>query len=165
SSTGGSDAALFAKPTACASVRSRTFCATEHDLLVASRVENYLAHLYRLSSGVEPRFLPIASTHEGIKDVTVMAYRNLPDDLATALTYGLSLAHHPDWRHGRPELCLSVRSDDERWAWALGHLAERLRGSCPFSYGNTINFGERISPDSPLTAFVVYAPAVVDRDD
>ncbi len=41
----------------------------------------------------------------------------------------------------------------------------KLRGSCPFSYGNTINFGERICPDSPPTAFVVFAPAVVDRDD
>jgi hypothetical protein len=132
---------------------------------VASRVEKYLAHLDRLSGGVEPRFLPVASTHEGLKGVTVLAYRNLPDGLATALTYGVSLAHHPDWRNGSPELCLSVRSDDDRWPWAMGHIAEQLRGSCPFSYGNTIDFGERICPDSPLTAFVVFAPAVVDRDD
>jgi hypothetical protein len=136
-----------------------------HDLPVASRVETYLAHLDRLSGGIEPRFLPVASTHEGLKGVTVLAYRNVPDGLATALTYGVSLAHHPDWRNGSAELCLSVRSEDDRWAWALGHIAEQLRGSCPFSYGNTINFGERICPDSPLTAFVVFAPAVVDRDD
>jgi hypothetical protein len=132
---------------------------------VASRVENYLAHLDRLSGGVEPRFLPVASTQENLKGVTIIAYRNLPDDLATALTYGLSLAEHPDWKFGSPELCVSVRSEDDRWAWAVGHLAESLRGSCPFSYGNTINFGERISPESDMTAFVVFAPAVADSAD
>jgi hypothetical protein len=95
---------------------------------------------------VEPRFLPIDSTHDGLKGVTVIAYDNLPDGLSTALTYGLSLADHPDWKHGRPELCISVRSSDDGWAWALGHLAERLRGSCPFSCGNTIGFGEPVSP-------------------
>jgi hypothetical protein len=132
---------------------------------VTSRVEKYLAHLDRLSGGVEPRFLPVESTHEDLKGVTVIAYENLPEGLNTALTYGLSLADHPDWRHGRPELCISVRSDDERWARVVGHLAERLRGSCPFSYGNTIRFGQPVTPQSPLTAFVVFAPAVLDRGD
>ncbi|MEV1290082.1 suppressor of fused domain protein [Micromonospora sp. NPDC049679] len=132
---------------------------------MASRVENYLAHLDRLSGGVEPRFLPVTSTKEGLKGVTIIAYRDLPADLATALTYGLSLAAHPHWKFGSPELCLSVRSEDDRWAWAVGHLAESLRGSCPFSYGNTIDFGERISPESEMTAFVVFAPAVLDSAD
>lgn len=128
-------------------------------------MENYLAHLDRLSGDVEPRFLPVASTKENLKGVTVIAYRDLPDGLTTALTYGLSLAEHPDWTFGRPELCLSVGSDDDRWAWAAGYLAENLRGSCPFTYGDTVDFGERISPYSEMTAFVVFAPAVIDRTD
>jgi hypothetical protein len=70
--------------------------------VMTSRVENYLAHLDRLSGGMEPRFLPVESTHEGLKGVTVIAYENLPAGLNTALTYGLSLADHPDWRYGRP---------------------------------------------------------------
>ncbi|WP_345457769.1 suppressor of fused domain protein [Actinoallomurus oryzae] len=135
------------------------------DRCVPSRVESYLAHLDRLSGGVEPRFLPVASTKENLKGVTVIAYQDMPEDLTTALTYGLSLAEHPDWKFGRPELCLSVRSKDDRWAWAVGYLAEDLRGSCPFSYGNTIDFGERVSPESDMTAFVVFAPAVADRTD
>jgi Suppressor of fused protein (SUFU) len=132
---------------------------------VASRVEKYLAHLDHLSGGVEPRFLPVTSTKEDLKGVTVIAYERLPDDLTTALTYGLSLAEHPDWTFGRPELCISVHSEDDRWAWAIGHLAEDLRGSCPFSYGNTIGLGERISPESGMTAFVIFSPAVLDRAD
>lgn len=130
-----------------------------------SRAENYLADLDRLSGGVEPRFLPVESTHEGLKGVTVIAYENLPDGVNTALTYGLSLASHPDWRHGRPELCISVSSDDDSWPYVVGHIAERLRGSCPFSYGNTINFGQAVTAESELTSFVVFAPIVLDRDD
>ncbi|MFC4150100.1 suppressor of fused domain protein [Micromonospora mangrovi] len=132
---------------------------------MASRVENYLAHLDRLSGGVEPRFLPVASTREGMKGVTVIAYRHLPADLTTALTYGVSLAEHPDWTTAGPELCVSVRSGDDRWAWAVGHLGESLRGRCPFRYGNTIDFGERIAPESDMTAFVVGPPSVIETAD
>ncbi|MEU8663099.1 suppressor of fused domain protein, partial [Actinoplanes philippinensis] len=67
--------------------------------------------------------------------------------------------------HGRPELCISVRSDDDSWASVAGFLAERLRGSCPFSSGNTIRFGRPVAPESSLTSFVVFAPSVLDRAD
>ena len=130
-----------------------------------SRVEKFLGHLDRLSGGVEPLFFPVESTKPGLRGVTTIAYRNLPDDLLTALTYGLSLAEHEQWRHGSPELCMSVRSEDLIWAHALGFLAETYRGDCPFAYGNTINFGEKIAAESEMTAFVVFAPAVLDRED
>jgi hypothetical protein len=95
-----------------------------------------------------------------------LIYKDLPErgDL-TALTYGLSLADHPDWRLGKPELCISVRSSDDAWALAAGCLAEGLQGSCPFCYGNTINFQEQVSPESQMTSFLVFAPAVLDRRD
>ncbi|ATL32620.1 hypothetical protein [Streptomyces formicae] len=132
---------------------------------MASRAEKYLDHLDRLSGGREPRFFPVESTKQGLRGVTEIVYDNLPDGLLTALTYGLSLAEHPDWQHGSPELCLSVNSTDVIWAHAVGFLAEQLRGTCPFSYGSTINFGERIVPESEMTAFCVFAPLVLDRDD
>ncbi|GAA2750205.1 suppressor of fused domain protein [Kitasatospora cinereorecta] len=130
-----------------------------------SRVEKYLAHLDRLSGGVEPRFFPVKSTRPGLPGVTTVVYDGLPDDLLTAITYGVSLADHADRRGGAPELCLSVRSTDVIWAHALGHLAESLRGTCSFTYGDTVSFGERITPDSDMTAFVVFAAAVLDRED
>ena len=131
---------------------------------VNSRVENYLAHFDRLSEGVEPTFWPVESTKPGLKGVTVIAYKQLPDDHLTAVTYGLSLATHPEWVNGSAELCISVRSEDDRWAWAIGHLAETLRGDCPFVYGNTIGFGEQVSRESQMSAFVVYAPSVLDPE-
>lgn len=43
---------------------------------------------------------------------------------------------------------VSVNSTNVIWAHAVGFLAEQLRGTCPFSYGSTIDFGERIVPES-----------------
>jgi hypothetical protein len=40
-----------------------------------------------------------------------------------------------------------------------------MRGDCPFSYGDTLGFGDRMSEESSMTAFVVFAPAVLDRSD
>jgi hypothetical protein len=131
-----------------------------------SRVERYLAHLDELSGGVEPRIQPIESTKPGLSDVAALVYPDLPDPgLMTGLTYGLSLAAHPEWRHAKPELCVCVRSTNPIWALAVGLLAEQLRGQCPFSYGDTIDFNERISPESAMTAFVVYTPAVLQPPD
>ena len=132
----------------------------------ATRVERYLAHLDRVSGGLEPRFTRVASTKPGLHGVTVISYEGVPEaGMLTAITYGLSLAEHPEWTHGKPELAISVRSPDLEWGHAVGHLAEVLRGSCPFAYGDTMNFGERVEAGSALDAFVVFAPAVLGRDD
>jgi hypothetical protein len=43
-----------------------------------TRVELLLAHLDRLSGGVEPRLFPLRSTHPGMPGVTVIVYEDLP---------------------------------------------------------------------------------------
>lgn len=130
-----------------------------------SRVERYLAHLDALTGGVEPQFWPVESRHSDLPSVTAIGYRDLPEEgLFTGLTYGLSLAENALWQHGRPELCISVRSDDSAWMLAAAFLAEQLRGSCPFQYGDTLNFGEPVAAGSAMDGFVVFAPAVLDRD-
>jgi hypothetical protein len=131
---------------------------------VSSRVDRYLAHLDALAGGVEPEYKIWESTKPGLPAVTSIVYRGLPEDLLTGLTYGLSLAEHEQWRGSKPELCISVRSEDPSWAIVAGHVAQTLRGSCPFCYGDTINFGE-ITPESAMTAFVVGPPAVLDPAD
>lgn len=133
---------------------------------MASRVENFMNHLDRLSGGVEPQFFPVDSTKPGLPRVTAITYRNLPEDgLLTTVTYGLSLAQHDLWRISSPELCMAVRSDDVIWAHALAFMAETYRGVCPFSYGNVIDFGEQVADESAMTAFLVFAPVVLDRED
>ncbi|WP_284978679.1 suppressor of fused domain protein [Arthrobacter sp. fls2-241-R2A-200] len=130
-----------------------------------TRLEQFLSHLDDLSGGIEPRFFPVEKSHPGLPGVTAIVYDNLPErGMITGFTYGISLANNPLWRFGKPELCISVKSDDVRWPLALAHIGEGQRGN-PFQIGDTINVGERIAPDSDMTAFVIFAPAVLDRED
>ncbi|GII05358.1 suppressor of fused domain protein [Planobispora takensis] len=132
-----------------------------------TRVERYLAHLDRLSGGRKPTFTPFPSTKPGLRGITAIVYRDHPEPgFITGLTYGLSLSGHPAWRRSTPELCITVRSADDAWAWAIAHLAERLRGGeCHFGYGDIIGFGERVSEDSGMDSFALFAPAALEQDD
>ena len=98
--------------------------------------------------------------------VTSFVYKNIPEEgMITGLTYGLSLVNHQDWKYGRPELMISVESNDIAWGQVVGYLANKLRGDCPFSYGNTINFREKVSDDSEMDAFLIFAPSILDKED
>jgi hypothetical protein len=131
-----------------------------------TRVERYLAHLDGLAGGAEPEFFPVDSTHDGLAKVVAIVYRDLPEPgMLTALTYGLSLADHPTWRLGKPELCISVTSADVAWGLATAFLAERLRGECPFGYGDAVSLGEPAADESAMTDFLVFAPAVLEQED
>jgi hypothetical protein len=136
------------------------------DRRVSTRVERFLSHLDRLSGGVEPKFWPVESTAPGHKGLTAIGYGNMPEDgLLLGVTYGLSLTRQESWRAGRPELSISVRSEDPAWVLAIAYLAEQLRHDCPFSYGNTINFGEPIAAGSALDGFVVFGPLAFEPAD
>lgn len=135
-------------------------------MTTGTRVERFLAHLDGLSGGIEPEFWPVESRHPGHHRLTAVGYRNVPEKgLLTGITYGLSLARQESWRNGRPELSICVRSDDPTWVLAIAYLAHSLIHDCPFSYGNTINFGEPITADTQLDGFVVFAPLIVGPED
>jgi hypothetical protein len=131
-----------------------------------SRVERFLSHLDALSDGREPEFWPVESTLPGVPGVTVITYPGVPEpDLLTSVTYGVSLVDHEEWHHGAVELCLCVRSGDRRWGQVAASVAEQLRGRCPFVDGDTLDVGEPIAAESPMDAFVVHAPLVLDPPD
>lgn len=128
-------------------------------------VERYLEHLDNIFKK-EPEFYKNDSLIEGLSGVTSIVYKDIPEkSYTTALTYGLSLVKHPEWKFGRPELCISVESSNIDWGIVAGFLANKLRGVCPFSYGQTINFHELISNDSEMDAFFVFAPSTLDKND
>jgi hypothetical protein len=77
-----------------------------------SRAERYLAHLDRVSGGIEPTFTPFASTHPDLAQDTVMTYADHPEPgYLVGQTYGLSLADHPAWRTSSPELSISSATE------------------------------------------------------
>ena len=127
-------------------------------------MERFLAHLDAVSGGVEPEFsgFPCAKG----PPVSVLTYRDVPEaGMLVGITYGLSLGRHPDWVAGRPELCIGVRSEDPAWAYALGDIAAAHRDEWPFCYGSTVDFHEPVSAGSPMSAFLLFAPAVLERED
>lgn len=135
-----------------------------------SRAERYLDRIVELAGGREPAGIhPIQPTRPDIHlpPVAAFSYPDLPEPgLITGFTYGLSLAGHSLWTLGRPELAITVFSSDPSWPISIGLMAERLRGDCPFEYGNTINVGEPITEETHMCGFVVFAPAFPrEKDD
>ena len=95
--------------------------------------------------------------------VCPIVYENIPKEgYLTGITYGLSLCYHPMWKLGRPELSIVVNSGQLEWCFIVAHIANNLKGECPFSYGEVINFGQRIAPDSEMSAFFIFAPSIFD---
>lgn len=127
-------------------------------------VEKFIAHLDRIFQS-EPEYYKEESKTDGIAGVTSIVYKDIPEKgMITGITYGLSLGNHPDWKLGRPEVIITVDSKDSSWAQVAGYLANNLRGDCPFSYSNTINFREKISDESEMDAFLVFAPSILDKE-
>lgn len=94
-----------------------------------------------------------------------MVYRDIPEpEHITGVTYGLSEVEHAEWRLGRPELMISVKSTDIAWPLAIAEMANELRGRCPFCYGDVINFGDTVSEASQMSAFLVFAPSILEKD-
>lgn len=129
-----------------------------------SRVERYLAHLDSLTGGAEATYLPAEQSGDAAP-VVAAAYANLPEPaFLTIFTYGVSLANQPEWTSGKPELCMTVRSTDLRWAKALAAMGQAMRTKCPFTYGDTVDFGTPITPDTAMSQVVCFAPAVLEQD-
>ena len=100
-----------------------------------------------------------------LPDVAVLVYENWPHPgFIKGFTYGLSLVNHPDWKRGRCEVMISMESLLHSWPFAIGTIVSRLRGRCPFSYGNTIKYGDSISAESHMDAFLIFAPPHLDKD-
>jgi len=125
-----------------------------------SPAEQYLNHLNKIFKK-EPLLFKEESLDKNLPGVTTIVYENVPEKgMITSFTYGLSLGNHPDWKNGRPELTLTVKSENFSWGRISGHLANWLRDKCPFSYGDPIDFQERISDDSEMDGFLVFAPSI-----
>jgi Suppressor of fused protein (SUFU) len=126
--------------------------------------EAFITHFEQICQ-TEPAFYPISEKGES-PPLHVLWFDNLPDKGdSIGITYGLSLADHKKWVHGRPELIIAVHSNDPSWSLAAGEVAYRLRGNFPFCYGDTIGFRTRISDESEMSAFVVSTPSVLEEQD
>ena len=129
-----------------------------------SGIEVFLDKLDELT-GATGKFDRV-TTDDELPAIWAISYFDLiePNSL-TSFTFGLSSGDHPAWKFGKPELVLHVRSTNIDWSITLGNLVRRFRGTCSFSYGSVLNFGRRITYDSEMSAFFVFASSLLDQKD
>lgn len=130
-------------------------------MTAAEKYLNYLNSIFE----IEPIFYNFPSLIDGLPSVTAIIYKDIPEaGMITAFTYGLSLFQHPDWKLGRPELCICVDSTDVSWGRAAGFLANQGRGKTAFCYGDTINFRAQIADESLMDAFLIFTPSTLKKE-
>ncbi|WP_339731197.1 suppressor of fused domain protein [uncultured Gimesia sp.] len=97
--------------------------------------------------------------------IKVFYFEDLPETgTLTAVTCGLSCASHPDWKHGKPELIVSLDTTDRSWGMAVGYFASAFFNEKRFSYGDLFQLDDPFSSESEMNAFFVFAPSFLDQE-
>jgi hypothetical protein len=127
-------------------------------------LEAYLKHIEGIC-GPDGRYFRITDDDEA-PSISVVSYTNVPEaGCITAFSFGLSSVPREEWMNSRPELVISVNSLDTAWPIAMGELIRNGRYRCLFSYGMILNFGQKITEESEMTCFLVFACTVLDDND
>ncbi len=124
----------------------------------------FLEQLERLFQKRAASFSQLDADEPGAAPLQCVFFEETPrPGYTVAVTYGLSLGTHPEWTGGRPELMICVNSPSEQWGEAVMRIALSFRGECPFAYGNILSYGDPITEEAGLSAFVAHAPALPGR--
>lgn len=131
---------------------------------MVSDAEVFLEKLTELF-GKENAIHKVEPLTEGGKPIFVFFYEDLPEKgTLTAITYGLSESHHPDWQHGRPELIVSLDSQDKSWGLAAGYFASEYQGKKPFCYGDLYTLDSPISDESKMVGYFIFSPSFLSQE-
>lgn len=96
----------------------------------------------------------------------IVIFDHLPEDNhTTSYSFGLSSVNNQEWKYSRPEMVISVHSMDKSWGLAMGEVVKQNRFNSTFEFGTIFNFGEQISEDSEMSAFIVFANSLYDEGD
>lgn len=121
-----------------------------------------LADYLTQSVGREPDdVLALEANPTETESVFVFVFRDYPEpSLVTGFTSGLSAASHADWKDTKPELSLTVASDDAAWMQALAYLVDWNRAGHSFLPGSLFHYGRTISAESAMDSFLVFNLAI-----
>jgi hypothetical protein len=97
--------------------------------------------------------------------VSVFIYRNIPDTgMITGITYGLSCFPYPGWKLARPEMIISIESEDAMWAWTAAYFCAEFRGEKPFSYGDVFTTEAPLASDTKMDGLLIFAQSILDKE-
>lgn len=130
----------------------------------ADLADRYLAYLMEVFQQ-EPLIFTNHTFTTGLPSVISFVFKDIPEKgFTSAFTYGLSLFPNENWLKGRPELSISVQSEDINWGIALGKIANFYRDHQSFSYGQAFDGEVQVSKDSEMTSFFIFAPSILDKE-
>ena len=130
-----------------------------------TNAEIYIDYMIELFGG-EPHDIHMADSEDGGRPVSVLFWHDLPEEgFMTAVTYGLSERDHPDWKNGKCELMLSLKTKDQDWGYAMAVFANSFGGEKSFTYGSVFTTDDPLSKESEMRGFFVFAPAILERND
>lgn len=113
--------------------------------------------------GVEAKIAQI--TLEDMPRMLVYYFQDFPaKGMLTAVTAGLSSAYHPDWKHGKPELCFALHTNDNTWGTAAAFLAQSFFNRKSFGYQSSFALDRPMSGDSAMNACFVYRPQFLTKE-
>jgi hypothetical protein len=102
---------------------------------------------------------------DGKPKIYVFYFTSLPEaGFLTAVTCGLSEANHADWKLGKPELIVTMESENPSWGMAAGYFASAFFGEKKFSYGDMFKLDDPISDEGEMNAYLMFAPSFLDRE-
>jgi len=126
--------------------------------------DKYLQHLDSIV-GRDEDVIRRFDSDDGLPPVYTFVYKGWPrKEFITGFTFGLSAAEHPEWTEGRPELMISVESDDEAWPMSIGFIAAQARGKFAFHYGELVRFHAQVSPESTIEDYLIFFPPFLERE-
>jgi hypothetical protein len=98
--------------------------------------------------------------------INVLFFNDLPEKgLLTAITCGLSNATHPTWKITRPELIVTLETQDQSWGLAVANFASAFFNDRKFGYGDIFTLDEPFSKESEMNGFLVMTPSFLDRQN
>lgn len=103
---------------------------------------------------------------EGKPRIYVFYFNDLPEKgFLTAVTCGLSDSRRPEWKGGKPELIVTMQSQDPSWGLAAGYFASAFFDERRFSYGDVFKVDDPISDEGAMNGYLLFAPAFLDREN
>ena len=96
-------------------------------------------------------------------EIAVFFFHNLPDNLLTSITFGLSNAQRDEWKFGKPELIVTLDTKDKAWGLSAGYFASSFFNEKTFQYGNLFTLDSPISQESDMSGYFIFAPSFLDQ--
>jgi hypothetical protein len=130
---------------------------------MASNAELFIAHLESIFGQEDA--IHKADAKDGGPPVSVFVYKNVPEEgMITGVTYGLSLCTLPAWKLARPEMIVSVQSQDIGWPCAAATFVATFRGEKRFCYGDVFTTDAPLVADTQMDGFLIFAQSILPQE-